>query len=114
MPLLRESVTAVVARGEDWRGEVATEPYEAAWAAEAIFFLRLLKCSGPIAGAALRVEISPDGMHWVDEGTVVPLPEGVGPVTFARVGHFGNWLRLAGTLPPEASCQAVATLTLKA
>jgi len=114
MPAVRESYTAVIARGEDWAGEVATEPYEAAWASEAIIFLRLLKVDGPLSGATLAVQISPDGMHWVDEGSEVALPEGVGPVTFAKIRHFGNWLRLHGRLPDGVTCQAVATLTLKA
>lgn len=114
MPALRESTTSVIARGETWAGAFATEPYEAAWAAEAVVFLRLLRSEGPVAGATAAVQISPDGMHWVDEGTRVALPDDVGPVTFAKLAHFGNWLRLAGRLPPGATCQVVATLTLKA
>lgn len=113
MPQLREATTTVIARGDTWQGTFATEPYEAAWATECLVFLRLLKADGPLGGAAATVQISPDGQHWVDEGTRVPLPDGVGHVTFAKVVHFGNWLRLAGTLPPGASCQVVATLSLK-
>ena len=39
---LRRSYTAVVERNTLWQGEFATEPYEAAWATEAIFFVRAL------------------------------------------------------------------------
>ena len=39
---MRRSYTAVVARNEPLAGEWATEPYEAGWATEALFFVRLL------------------------------------------------------------------------
>ena len=39
---LRRSYTAVVERNALWQGDFATEPYEAAWASEAIFFVRAL------------------------------------------------------------------------
>jgi hypothetical protein len=113
MPALREATTAIIARGDTWAGAFATEPYEAAWATEALVFLRLLKADGPLAGLTAAVQISPDGQHWADEGTVVALPEKTGQATFAKVTHFGNWLRLAGTLPPGTSCQVAATLSLK-
>ena len=34
---VRRSYTAIVERNVRWEGEFATEPYEAAWASEAIF-----------------------------------------------------------------------------
>jgi len=43
----------------------------------------------------------------------VALPTPSSPVTFAKVTHFGNWLRLAGSLPEGVSCQVVATLQLE-
>jgi len=39
---LRNTYTAVIARGERWTGQVYTEPYEAAWASEAVFFIHLM------------------------------------------------------------------------
>ena len=71
--MLPENITAVVARNERWTGEAATEPYEAGWAREAVIFVRALKApegAPPLA----RVEISPDGMRWVPEGTEAPMP----------------------------------------
>ena len=41
-----------------------------------------------------KVQISPDGITWTDEGTTLPAVTQTG-VVFARVRHFGNWLRLA-------------------
>ena len=76
MPQLRESFTFPLERNVTWRGNFATEPAEAAWANEAIFFVRVLESEGPLDGAVARAQISPDGMHWCDEGTVFPLPAG--------------------------------------
>ena len=111
---LRESHTAILSLGEDWQYVFETEPYEAAWASEAIFFLRALRVQGEINGARAAVQISPDGLHWVDEGTTLALPGRVGELTFCRVHHFGTYLRLRAELPTGAVCRLVATLSLKA
>jgi len=113
--MLRESASAVVARNETWTGSAATEPYEAGWAGEAIVFVRALKApafagSSPMA----RVEISPDGMRWVPEGTTFPLPGVPDEVTFARVRHFGQWLRIAADLGAGAEITLLVTWQLKA
>lgn len=113
--VIRNAYTAVIARGELWEQSVQTEPYEAAWAGEAVFFVRVLEVAGAApAGAVARVQISPDGLHWVDEGAqlhIEPRPEAL---CFARVGNFGGWLRLDVTVPPETGLKVVATLSLKA
>jgi hypothetical protein len=110
---MREAYTAIIAQGEDWTGTVATEPYEAPWALEAVVFLRLLDGTRAPANVPVSVQISPDGMNWCDEGTTLPLPEAPDQVTFAKVGHFGQYLRLAATLPAGATCTVLATLSLK-
>lgn len=92
---MNESYTAVIARNSEWRGAWATEPYECAWAREAVFFVRVLRRSDEAKPLTARVQISPDGMNWCDEGTGFEVPACEG-VTFARVKHFGGWLRLAG------------------
>ena len=112
--MLQESHTAVVARGEHWRGEAATEPFEAAWAKEAIFFLRALKVEGNLRGTRAKIQISADGIHWADEGGSLPMPTQPGKVTFARISHFGGFLRLTAALPEGAHIQIVASLNLKA
>jgi hypothetical protein len=109
---MKESYTAVVARNVDWTGAWATEPYETAWADEAIFFVRVLKSKGNKAVTA-HVQISPDGMRWANEGSsvkVAPMKDGV---SFVRVKNFGGWLRLAGTAPKGASLRVMAYLALK-
>ena len=112
--MLRESHNAVVARNEEWRGSIATEPYEAGWAVEAIIFVRALSVEGEAAGVEARVQISPDGMRWADEGSRFKLPAQADEVTFSRVTHFGNWLRIVAELPEGVRIKPVVTISLKA
>ena len=111
--MMRRSFTAVIARNENWTGEVATEPYECAWAGEAIFFIRALDARGTLRAAKARVQISPDGIHWVDEGTSVAMPAKVGQLTYCRVTHFGGYLRILAKIPPRASIKVLVSLSLK-
>ena len=110
--MLVQSQAAVIARNETWSGRVATEPHEAGWAREAIFFIRALHDAAG-APATAQVEVSPDGMRWVPEGTVLDLPRREDEVTFAKVAHFGTWLRLSAILPDGASVVVLVTLHLK-
>lgn len=107
---MRRSYTAVVERGEPLTGEWVTEPYEAGWATEALFFVRVLSEQLDLRIEA-RVQLSPDGMHWIDEGTTVPQPHA--GMAFVRVREFGNWLRLAGTVTGPGECRALVYLVLK-
>lgn len=110
--MLRESSTTVLARNETWRGDSVTEPIEAGWANEAVFFVRALRT--PVgATAEAFVEISPDGMHWVREGASAPMPTAESGIAALRVAHFGNWLRLRAVLPEGAECVVLVTLHLK-
>jgi hypothetical protein len=111
--MLPENITLVVGRNECWSGHAATEPFEAGWAREAVIFVRALKepkGEQPVA----RVEISPDGIRWVAEGTEVPMPSHEGGISAFRVKHFGNWLRVAADFSPGAECTVLVTVHLKA
>ena len=110
--MLPESQSAVIARNETWVGRAVTEPYEAGWAREAVIFVRALKAVG--AGGTAHVELSPDGMNWVAEGTCFPLPASTDEVTFARVSEFGNWLRLRAHVPEQSSVTVLVTIHVKA
>lgn len=112
--MLAESYTAVIARGEDWIDGSTTEPYEASWAREAMVMLRTLESGTLTAGGKAHVQVSLDGMHWVDEGTSLEIPPAVGGVSVARLGHFGHYLRLRAELPSGATGFMLATLSLKA
>ena len=113
MSEMRQSHTAVVERNVTWQGEFIVEPHEAAWASEALYFVRALAAEGVPERITARVQISPDGMNWCDEGTQLPLPVAPG-VTFCRVNHFGGWLRVVGDLPAGARLQVIVYLVLKA
>jgi hypothetical protein len=114
--MLPASHLAVVTRNETWEtGPVATEPYECGWAREALVFIRALKPPALRGGIPrLRVEVSPDGMHWTPEGTTIALPGSLGEQTFARVTQFGGWLRLAGEVPAGGRITVLVSLHLKA
>ncbi len=109
---MRQSYTAVIERNEVWQGNFSTEPYEVAWASEAIFFVRALEVEGAEAAMPAQVQISPDGMHWCNEGTSLLVPTEP-EVTFCRVCHFGGWLRLVGQLPEAARLKVIVYLALK-
>lgn len=109
---MRRSHTAVIERNATWSGAFSTEPYEAGWASEAVFFVRALESSGLPTEAAARVQISPDGIHWCDEGTTLQLTAAPG-VAFARLSQFGGWLRVAGELPPDGTMKVIVYCALK-
>jgi hypothetical protein len=64
-----------------------------------------------VAGHTLRVQISPDGIRWCDEGGILTLTDA--EVDFVKVTHFGNWLRLAGQWPKDSTCPLLVALALK-
>lgn len=109
---MRQSATAAVELNTEWRDIFTAEPFEVAWASEAIYFIRALESEGVPEGINARVQISPDGMHWCDEGTLVPLPAAPG-TTFARITHFGGWLRLVGEIPNGARMKVIVHVVLK-
>lgn len=77
-----------------------TNPYECGWAGECIFFITVEALSGKSPCLVGEVEISPDGINWVREGTVSQ-PITAEGVHFIRATHFGNWLRLSCKISGE-------------
>lgn len=111
--MVLQSYTAVVERAQPLVGEFATEPYEAGWAREALIFIRIREDTDGAPTVRARVQISPDGLHWVDEGTEFPVIEQPG-LHCVRVREFGNWLRIAGRVdPPGTEAKALVYITLK-
>lgn len=109
---MKKSHTAVVERNVMWEGHFESEPFETAWASEAIYFVRVLEVSGDGESGVGHIQISPDGIHWVDEGTEIQLPE-TPNVAFARIRNFGGWLRLVGEVPQGTQIKVILYLALK-
>jgi len=111
--MLRQSYTAVVERANPFTSEFATEPYEAGWASEAVIFIKIRDPINVSLRIEARVQISPDGIDWVDEGTSFPAIVHQGS-HFVKVTNFGNWLRVAGRINvPETPVAATVYMVLK-
>lgn len=106
---MRNFQMSVVERREPFTHTFETHPFEAAWASEAIFFLRIESLADS-ATVNARVQISADGIRWIDEGTQMP-PIAAAGDTFAKVQHFGGWLRLEGTIEGGTG-EAILTVQL--
>ena len=94
---MRQALTAVLERDTTFTGDFVTEPYEAAWAGEARWFVHTLATGGDDLAVRLVTQISPDGLTWCDLDGEEHLVTGAGLVTWPVAG-FGQWLRLRGTL----------------
>lgn len=109
---MRNFYTSVVERREPFQGAFVIEPYEAGWASEAIFFVSLEEPGEDDLELDLHVQISVDGVRWLDEGTVLPRLSSDGE-GFLRIRHFGGWLRLRGRAPDDHVVIVTVQLVLK-
>lgn len=115
---LRQSFTAVLERNSTFEADFTTEPYEAGWASEARWFVRILHSSGSHTELTLTPQISPDGMIWCDaESPPMRIRPGQdkAPLLYSLgQTNFGHWLRLNGELSGEAaSITVIIYLALK-
>ncbi len=90
---MRNFYTVVLERMKELTGDFATEPYEAGWASEAMFFVRVHEMTGTGVKLQSAVQVAVDGIDWIDEGSSFPPITALGSY-FLRVRHFGGWLRL--------------------
>ncbi|MEN5074612.1 hypothetical protein ABE437_12400 [Isoptericola cucumis] len=100
--------SSVVELRQEFVTDIETHPYECGWADEAIFFVEV-HAPEPGVRLGLRVQLSPDGIRWHDEGTVIDTSTS----TFARVTHFGGFLRLAGAAHRPDGTAAPATISVR-
>ncbi|MDV3128052.1 hypothetical protein M1247_24260 [Mycobacterium sp. 21AC1] len=103
--------TSVVELCQTFTATVETHPFETGWADEAIFFVLTDAETSATTRVDLRVQISPDGIRWIDEGTVASLTGATHD--FIRVRHFGGFLRLAGTIHDPAAEPGSSTITVR-
>lgn len=109
---MRRSFTAVIERNKRVSAGFETEPYEAGWASEARWFVRVMEME---AGARLTFtpQISPDGLFWCDEGSAPLTIDAPGVGSLALHG-FGQWLRLRGSVAGgEGAARIMIYLALK-
>jgi len=110
---MRQSLTAVLERNTTFRGAFETEPYEAAWAGEARWFVQVLERSEEGAGLTLTTQVSPDGLTWCDHDDGARTTDGQELTTWAVRG-FGQWLRVRGEVsPPGAEVKVRIYLAVK-
>lgn len=110
---MRETYTAVIERAQPIRSIFESEPYEVGWADEVTVFVKVREGLPDGQTLATRVQISPDGIHWVDKGVELPPLTGQG-MSFATVKEFGNWMRVAGSVgDPQAEVRLSIYLVLK-
>ncbi|MEK7404189.1 MAG: hypothetical protein AAB225_03700 [Acidobacteriota bacterium] len=111
--MIRRSFTAVIEKNTTFTSDFETEPYEAGWATEARWFVRILELKGDGAALALTPQISPDGLFWCDEGREPILMSAEGLYSLALRG-FGQWLRLKARLTGnQPSVKVLIYLALK-
>jgi hypothetical protein len=105
---MKQFYTVVLDRLTDFKGCFRTEPYESGWADEVVAFVRVHEKSGR-AELGARLQISPDGIEWVDEGAKANTAEA--GVIFMRTTNFGGWLRIV--IECEDDCKITTYLALK-
>lgn len=98
---MRQFMTSTVEQRKDFKESFSTHPMEAAWAGEAIFFITIEEVKSQGARLKAKVQISVDGVNWIDEGTAFESLSELGQY-FQRVSHFGGWLRLYVEMEGEA------------
>ena len=105
---MRKFATTVVELRQRFEETIETHPFECGWANEAIVFVEPHQAA-PGDVVTLRVQLSPDGIRWIDEGTVLRVTGHV----MARLTHFGGFLRLAGVATDSDGVATEATLTIR-
>lgn len=110
--MLRRSFTAVLEKGATFDADFSTEPYEAGWALEARWFVRVLRADDG-AGLVLVPQVSPDGSAWCDAGKESIQISGAGLASLP-MRNFGSWLRLdARLIGAPGSVTVIIYLALK-
>ncbi|WP_440710702.1 hypothetical protein [Herbiconiux sp. YIM B11900] len=100
--------TSVIELRQPFENEVLTHPFECGWADEALFFVEVHDADEGTT-LTLRVQLSADGIRWLDEGTEISTSGSA----FARVDHFGGFLRLAGSATDRDGATTPVTVSVR-
>ncbi len=103
---MQTSLTVVIERNATLSGVVYTEPYEAGWAREALWFVHVFEVDGG-SKAEFVPQISPDGLHWCDHCAAAPIIIAEPGMQSLAVSHFGHWLRLRSRVAGESESTRV-------
>ena len=109
---MKTAQTVVIERDAWFDTSLTTEPFEAGWATEALWFINVLDSDGSRWVAI--PEISPDGANWISAPAAIPLSLSSLGVHALPLDHFGVWLRL--TVVPTSTAARLklrVTLSLK-
>lgn len=107
---MQTSFTAVIEQSNRYSGDFETEPYEAAWASEARWFVTVEELEG--YQIWFIPQISADGLHWCDEGSPRLYFDKPG-LQSLPLTNFGHWLRLRAIHPGGASSKVLIYLAMK-
>lgn len=104
--VMRRFFSAVLEQSNTYSEAFCTEPFEAGWASEARWFIRILDADGANPGIEAMPQISPDGLVWCDDedraDPVLLSADAAEPVMVSfKQREFGNWLRLKVRLSGE-------------
>lgn len=99
---MKQFMTSTLEQRKDFDTAFTTHPMETGWASEAIFFITVEDVKGLNPFLKPRVQISVDGINWVNEGAEFQ-PISMSAHYFLKVSHFGGWLRLFGEIEGEGS-----------
>lgn len=94
---MRQFMTSTIEQRKNFTSDFSTHPMESGWASEAIFFITVEELAGHSSLLKTAVQISVDGVNWIDEGSFPPPISQIGHY-FLKVSHFGGWLRLRGEI----------------
>lgn len=102
--------TSVIERRLPITADHTTHPYEAGWAAEAVFFIQV---EGQHPELSVQAQISPDGLHWLDRGPACRITAEQ-EIAAIELANFGGWLRLAiSGATPQQPATVLVHLALK-
>lgn len=99
---MKQFQTTITERKLDFTADFETQPYEAGWAREALCFVRVESVTGGAAQLDAAVQISVDGLRWIDEGTSFQTMNSAGDY-FVKISHFGGWLRLRAAIKGDGA-----------
>lgn len=117
--MMRRFFSAVLEQGNSFAQDFETEPFEAGWAREARWFVRVLEASGSEVMLEAMPQISPDGLVWCDdeeraEGIRLHADAPAPAMVSFKQSEFGNWLRLKVRLSGhEPKVKVLVYLALK-